>query len=87
MEIMKIIQQSGLHIWFSAENEWCFISSKGQRIRITPKINFSEAVEVVQIMKSARMIKFNEETQKIKRESVKTRGGYFDNDRYKKSIL
>lgn len=86
MDVMKIIQQSGLHIWFSAEEEWCFISSKGQRIKITPKINFSEAVEVVQIMKSARMIKFDEETQKIKREPVNG-GGYFDIEKYKKSIL
>jgi hypothetical protein len=81
-QVMKMIQESNLHMWFSADLGWCFITAKEQRIKITSKIAFSEAVEVVDIMKSAHMLRFDEETQKIKREPVKQivaqeRGGVF----------
>ena len=58
-------EAGGLHKWLSYELGWCFLTAKGQRVKITHKIAIDELREVIAIMKSARTLRFDEHEQKI----------------------
>lgn len=63
-QVMKIILDSGVHPWFSAEQGWCFLSANGQRIKVTDRVSIADITKIVNRMKEGAHVYYDESTSK-----------------------
>ncbi len=56
--IINLIKDSEIHVWYSEEEEWAYVSGKGQRQKITASMSLDA---VILIIKNLEPVRFNQD--------------------------